>query len=123
MKYHIENSEDSKVRIAKIGDYKSLISYPIINNLSKLKNHKLENISSTNWLRDINNESLQRISGIAFSNRKSLEVHEAFLEKYENINHRKIGKELNLFTFSDYAPGMPFYKKMGKLYVLNFKTF
>ncbi|PTE76935.1 threonine--tRNA ligase [Staphylococcus equorum] len=122
MKYHIENSEDSKVRIAKIGDYKSLISYPIINNLSKLKNHKLENISSTNWLRDINNESLQRISGIAFSNRKSLEVHEAFLEKYENINHRKIGKELNLFTFSDYAPGMPFYKKNGQIIRLELQN-
>lgn len=122
MKYHIENSEDSKVRIAKIGDYKSLISYPIINNLSKLKNHKLENISSTNWLRDINNESLQRISGIAFSNRKSLEVHEAFLEKYKNINHRKIGKELNLFTFSDYAPGMPFYKKNGQIIRLELQN-
>ncbi|PTE89710.1 threonine--tRNA ligase, partial [Staphylococcus equorum] len=122
MKYHIENSEDSKVRIAKIGDYKSLISYPIINNLSKLKNHKLENISSTNWLRDINNESLQRISGIAFSNRKSLEVHEAFLEKYENINHRKIGKELNLFTFSDYAPGMPFYKHNGQIIRLELQN-
>lgn len=115
MKYHVENSEDSKVRIAEIGDYKSLISYPIINNLSKLKNHKLENISSTNWLRDVDNESLQRISGIAFSNRKSLEKHEAFLKKYENINHRKIGKELNLFTFSDYAPGMPFYKHNGQI--------
>ncbi|MGJ5711024.1 threonine--tRNA ligase [Staphylococcus equorum] len=122
MKYHIENSEDSKVRIAKIGDYKSLISYPIINNLSKLKNHKLKNISSTNWLRDVDNESLQRISGIAFSNRKSLEVHEAFLEKYENINHRKIGKELNLFTFSDYAPGMPFYKSNGQIIRLELQN-
>ncbi|OEK67348.1 threonine--tRNA ligase [Staphylococcus equorum] len=122
MKYHVENSEDSKVRIAEIGDYKSLISYPIINNLSKLKNHKLENISSTNWLRDVDNESLQRISGIAFSNRKSLEKHEAFLKKYENINHRKIGKELNLFTFSDYAPGMPFYKHNGQIIRLELQN-
>ena len=51
MKYHVENSEDSKVKIAKIGDYTSLISYPIISNLSKLKNYKLKNISSTNWLK------------------------------------------------------------------------
>ena len=44
MKYHVENSEDSKVKIAKIGDYTSLISYPIISNLSKFKNYKLKNI-------------------------------------------------------------------------------
>nr|WP_286313366.1 threonine--tRNA ligase [Mammaliicoccus lentus] len=122
MKYHVENSEDSKVRIAEIGDYKSLISYPIINNLSKLKNHKLKNISSTNWLRNVDNEPLQRISGIAFSNEESLKEHEAFLEKYESINHRKIGKELNLFTFSDYAPGMPFYKHNGQIIRLELQN-
>ncbi|MDN6067833.1 MAG: threonine--tRNA ligase, partial [Staphylococcus equorum] len=96
--------------------------YPIISNLSKLKNYKLKNISSTNWLRDVDNESLQRISGIAFSNGKSLEEHEAFLEKYESINHRKIGKELNLFTFSDYAPGMPFYKHNGQIIRLELQN-
>jgi threonyl-tRNA synthetase len=71
MQYHIESNEDSKVRIAKIGDYKSLISYPIITNLSKLKNHKFKNISFTNWLRDVNNEPLQRVSGVAFSSEKA----------------------------------------------------
>ncbi|MCD8851134.1 hypothetical protein [Staphylococcus xylosus] len=71
MQYHIESNEDSKVKIAKIGDYKSLISYPIITNLSKLKNHKFKNISFTNWLRDVNNEPLQRVSGVAFSSEKA----------------------------------------------------
>ncbi|MEJ7271904.1 threonine--tRNA ligase, partial [Staphylococcus epidermidis] len=80
-------NEDSKVRIAKIGSYTSLISYPIISNLAKLKNYKLKNISSTNWLRDVNNESLQRISGIAFTSEEALNEHEDFLEKYESINH------------------------------------
>lgn len=122
MKYHVENNEDSKVRIAKIGTYTSLISYPIISNLAKLKNYKLKNISSTNWLRDVNNEPLQRISGIAFSSGDALKEHEAFLEKYENINHRKIGKELNLFTFSDYAPGMPFYKHNGQIIRLELQN-
>lgn len=115
MKYHVENDEDKSFKVAKIDDYLSLISFPIINNLSKLKNYKLKNISSTNWLRDVNNESLQRISGIAFSNKDALDKHEDFLEKYENINHRKIGQELNLFTFSDYAPGMPFFKHNGQI--------
>lgn len=122
MHYHVENNEDKNIKIAKIRGYTSLISYPIITNLTKLKNYKLKNISSTNWLRDVNNESLQRISGIAYSNEKSLKEHEEFIEKYENINHRKIGKELNLFTFSDYAPGMPFYKNNGQIIRLELQN-
>jgi threonyl-tRNA synthetase len=122
MKYHIEHNDEENIKIAKIGDYISLITYPIISNLSKLKNYKLKNISSTNWLRDVNNESLQRISGVAFSSEKALKEHEEFLEKYENINHRKIGKELNLFTFSDYAPGMPFYKHNGQIIRLELQN-
>ncbi|PHK50106.1 threonine--tRNA ligase [Staphylococcus edaphicus] len=122
MKYHVESNEDNIVRIAGFGNYKSLISYPLIINLSKLQNYKLKNISSTNWLRDVNNESLQRISGVAFSSEKSLKEHEEFLEKYENINHRRIGKELNLFTFSDYAPGMPFYKHNGQIIRLELQN-
>ncbi|MBE6180770.1 threonine--tRNA ligase [Staphylococcus xylosus] len=122
MKYHIEHNDEENIKIAKIGDYVSLITYPIISNLSKLKNYKLKNISSTNWLRDVNNEPLQRISGIAFSSEEALENHESFLEKYENINHRKLGKELNLFTFSDYAPGMPFYKHNGQIIRLELQN-
>lgn len=123
MRYHIENNENDKVKIAEIGDYKSLISYPIISNLSKLKNYKLKNISSTNWLRDVNNEALQRISGIAFATETALAAHEKFLEQNHNINHRKIGKELELFTFSDYAPGMPFYKHNGQIIRLELQNF
>ncbi|PTI68295.1 threonine--tRNA ligase, partial [Staphylococcus xylosus] len=122
MKYHIEHNNEENIKIAKIGDYISLITYPIISNLTKLKNYKLKNISSTTWLRDVNNETLQRISGIAFSSREALEDHELFLEKYENINHRKLGKELNLFTFSDYAPGMPFYKHNGQIIRLELQN-
>ncbi|MEB8209015.1 threonine--tRNA ligase [Staphylococcus succinus] len=123
MNYHVENNEDNNIKVAQIGAYTSLISYPIISNLSKLKNYKLINISSTNWLRDINNEPLQRISGIAFSSGEALKDYETFIEKYENINHRKIGKELNLFTFSDYAPGMPFYKHNGQIIRLELQNF
>lgn len=123
MNYHVENNEDNNIKVAQIGAYTSLISYPIISNLSKLKNYKLINISSTNWLRDINNEPLQRISGIAFSSGEALKNYETFIEKYENINHRKIGKELNLFTFSDYAPGMPFYKHNGQIIRLELQNF
>lgn len=122
MNYYIENNEDLIFRIAEIDGYQSLISYPLITNLSKLKNYKLKNISSTNWLRDTNNQALQRISGIAFSDSESLAVHEQFLKHYEKINHRKLGEELNLFTFSDYAPGMPFYKHNGQVIRLELQN-
>ncbi|WP_436855445.1 threonine--tRNA ligase [Staphylococcus caeli] len=122
MSYHVENNEELIFRIAEIDGYQSLISYPLITNLSKLKNYKLKSISSTNWLRDTNNQALQRISGIAFSDSESLIAHEQFLEHYEKINHRKLGKELNLFTFSDYAPGMPFYKNNGQIIRLELQN-
>lgn len=122
MYYHVENNEEPIFRIAEIDGYQSLISYPLITNLSKLKNYKLKSISSTNWLRDTNNQALQRISGVAFSNDKELEEYEVFLKKYEKINHRKLGKELNLFTFSDYAPGMPFYKHNGQVIRLELQN-
>ncbi|MEJ7488228.1 threonine--tRNA ligase, partial [Staphylococcus pasteuri] len=61
-------------------------------------------------------------SGIAFTSEEALNEHEDFLEKYESINHRKIGKELNLFTFSDYAPGMPFYKHNGQIIRLELQN-
>ncbi|OEK99481.1 threonine--tRNA ligase [Staphylococcus saprophyticus] len=122
MYYHVETNEELIFRIAEIDGYQSLISYPLITNLSKLKNYKIKSISSTNWLRDTNNQALQRISGVAFSNDKELEEYEAFLKKYEKINHRKLGKELNLFTFSDYAPGMPFYKHNGQVIRLELQN-
>lgn len=112
--YMLHKLNDSFDTIAELDDYSVLIDYPLITNLSKLKNYELKNISATNWLRDINNDSLQRISGIGFIQLEELEDYNKFLENYNRVNHRKIGQELDLFSFSEYAPGMPFYSHKGQ---------
>ena len=97
MQHHIEQAESS-VTVAVHGDYKAVVDQPLVTNLSKVKNFKLQSISATNWLRDVNNESLQRIAGFAFADAKALEDHLAFIEKYEQVNHRRLGKELDIFS-------------------------
>lgn len=119
MLYKIENSSNT---VAKLDDYSLIINSPLITNLSKLKNYELKNVSATNWLRDINNDSLQRVSGIAFVESDELEDYNQFLENYDRVNHRKIGKELDLFMFSDYAPGMPFYTHNGQIVRLELQN-
>ncbi|MBM0838689.1 threonine--tRNA ligase [Staphylococcus epidermidis] len=119
MIYKIENASST---VAKLDDYSLIINSPLITNLSKLKNYELKNISATNWLRDINNDSLQRVSGIAFVESDELEEYNQFLENYNSVNHRKIGKELDLFMFSDYSPGMPFYTHNGQIVRLELQN-
>ncbi|CAL27195.1 threonine--tRNA ligase [Staphylococcus carnosus] len=121
MQHHIEQGEEP-VKVAVHGDYKAVIHQPLVTNLSKVKNYKLQSISATNWLRDVNNESLQRIAGFAFADAKALEEHQAFIEKYEQVNHRRLGKELDIFSFSEYAPGMPFYAHNGQVIRLELQN-
>lgn len=108
-------NKDKTLFIAEIDGYKNIIEKPLITNLTKLKNFELKDISATNWKGDITNESLQRLTGISFVNEEELIDYQSFLKKYEKINHRKIGKEQDLFLFSDFAPGMPFYTNNGQI--------
>lgn len=112
---YTKNNKDKTLFIAEIDGYKNIIEKPLITNLTKLKNFELKDISATNWKGDITNESLQRLTGISFVNEEELIDYQSFLKKYEKINHRKIGKEQDLFLFSDFAPGMPFYTNNGQI--------
>ncbi len=81
---------------------------------SKLKVFKLMNISGAYWRGDSDNQMLQRVYGTAFNKSAELEEHLHFLEEAKARDHRKLGKELELFMFSDEAPGMPFYLSNGQ---------
>ncbi|MGM7693061.1 threonine--tRNA ligase [Staphylococcus saprophyticus] len=107
-------SSTQEVNIVEIDNYKAPIEMPVIQNLSKLKSFELQNISGTNWNGDVSNEKLQRISGLSFTSEEKLNEYKEFLSKYEEINHRKLGQQLDLFSFSEYAPGMPFYSHNGQ---------
>ncbi|MCF6138183.1 threonine--tRNA ligase [Pseudalkalibacillus berkeleyi] len=81
---------------------------------SKLKVFKLMNISGAYWRGDSNNQMLQRIYGTAFDQKSELDEHIHFIEEAKARDHRKLGKELELFMFSEEAPGMPFYLPNGQ---------
>ena len=74
---------------------------------------KLLNVAGAYWLGDSRNAVLQRIYGVAFASHEELQAYEARLAEAERRDHRKLGKQLRLFMFTDDAPGMPFYLPKG----------
>lgn len=78
-----------------------------------LKVFKLKSVAGAYWRGDSNNKMLQRIYGFAFSTPQELKAHLKFLEEAEKRDHRRVGKELELFFMSDYGPGFPFFLPKG----------
>ncbi|MFC9540049.1 threonine--tRNA ligase [Lysinibacillus sp. NPDC056959] len=108
-------SEHEVVTVYEQGDFYDLCRGPHVPSTGKLQHFKLMNMSGAYWRGDSNNQMLQRIYGVAFASKKELEEHFVFLEEAEKRNHRKLGKELELFMFSEEAPGMPFYLANGQI--------
>ena len=80
-----------------------------------MKAFQLTHVSGAYWRGDSNNQVLQRIYGVAFASQKELEEYLHFVEEAAKRNHRKLGSELELFMFSEEAPGMPFYLPKGQI--------
>lgn len=83
-----------------------------------LKNIKLLGISGSYWRADKNNAALQRISGTVFFTQEDLDAYLKHKEEAAQYDHRKLGKELDLFSFHEEGPGFPFYHPHGKA-ILN----
>jgi len=107
--------EHEVVTVYEQGDFYDLCRGPHVPSTGKLQHFKLMNVSGAYWRGDSNNQMLQRIYGVAFASKKELEEHFVFLEEAEKRNHRKLGKELALFMFSEEAPGLPFYLANGQI--------
>ncbi|MEG0470858.1 MAG: threonine--tRNA ligase [Solibacillus sp.] len=103
------------VTIYEQGEFIDLCRGPHVPSTIKLQHFKLMNISGAYWRGDSNNQMLQRIYGVAFATKEDMEDYFVFLEEAEKRNHRKLGKELELFMFSEEAPGMPFYLANGQI--------
>nr|MBP6323167.1 threonine--tRNA ligase [Fusobacteriaceae bacterium] len=99
----------------KQGDFMDLCRGPHVPSTSYLKSFKLKNLAGAYWRGDSKNKMLQRIYGLAFSDDQKLKDHLIFLEEAEKRDHRKIGKELDLFFMSDYGPGFPFFLPKGMI--------
>ena len=110
----------TSVTIYKTGDFVDLCKGPHVRNTSEIKNigFKLTNIAGAYWRGNENNDQLQRVYGVAFTTESELSKYLSMLEEAEKRDHRKLGKELDLFTFSDLVgPGLPMYTPRGTVII------
>lgn len=106
---------DETVTIYEQGEFYDLCRGSHVPSTGKLQHFQLMHVSGAYWRGDSNNQMLQRIYGVAFATKEELQKYFVFLEEAEKRNHRKLGKELSLFMFSEEAPGMPFYLANGQI--------
>jgi threonyl-tRNA synthetase len=100
------------------GDYHELCRGGHVPSTGLIKAFKLTKISSAYWRGDAKNASLQRIYGISFPKQKDLDEYLHLLEEAEKRDHRKLGPQLDLFSFHDVSPGSPFFHPKGVI-ILN----
>ncbi|OHX31730.1 threonine--tRNA ligase [Bacillus mycoides] len=106
---------EESVTLYKQGEFVDLCRGPHLPSTGYLKAFQLTHVSGAYWRGDSNNQVLQRIYGVAFASQKELENYLHFVEEATKRNHRKLGSELELFMFSEEAPGMPFYLPKGQI--------
>ena len=95
------------------GDFIDLCRGPHVPSTGKLKAFKLMKLAGAYWRGDANNEMLQRVYGTAWGNKKDLKAYLHRLEEAEKRDHRRLGKQLNLFHTQEEAPGMIFWHDNG----------
>lgn len=105
--------EDATLTFYQQGDYIDMCVGPHLCYTKALKAFKLTALSGAYWKNDKNNKMLTRISGIAFRNQEELNEYLKMMEEAEKRDHRKIGKDLELFTIMEEGPGFPFFLPKG----------
>ena len=109
------NEEEVVISCYRQGEFVDLCRGPHVESVKEIKNFKLLKVSGAYWKGDAKNKMLQRIYGISFDTKEALDEHLYLLEEAKKRDHRKLGKELELFMFSEYAPGMPFFLPNGMI--------
>ena len=104
---------DETVSLYRQGDWVDLCRGPHLPSTGLIQAFKLTSVAGAYWRGDERNEMLQRIYGTAFPSRKQLKEHLALLEEARKRDHRKLGKELDLFSFHPAAPASPFFHPKG----------
>jgi threonyl-tRNA synthetase len=107
------NEDDTIISVYKQGDWMDLCRGPHVESLKELKNFKLLKVSGAYWKGDAENDMLQRVYGICFESKEELDEHLRLIEEAKKRDHKKLGKELELFMISEYGPGFPFWLPNG----------
>jgi threonyl-tRNA synthetase len=109
----IQDIEDQEVSVYENGKFIDLCRGPHVPSTGYVKHTKLLNVAGAYWHGDERNPVLQRIYGIAFQDKKALKTHLIALEEAKKRDHRRLGKELDLFSFHLEGPGFPFWHPKG----------
>lgn len=104
---------DGSISFYEQGDFTDLCRGPHVPHTGFIRAFKLMKVSGAYWRADQSRPQLQRIYGTAFFDRKALKQHLHVIEEAKKRNHRKLGAALDLFSFHDEAPGMPFFHAKG----------
>ncbi len=114
----LQNLNDGEITFYTQGDFTDLCRGPHIPNTSFIKAIKLTNIAGAYWKGDEKNKQLTRLYGITFPNQKELDEYLAMLEEAKKRDHRKLGKELGIYTMDDdVGPGLPLWMPNGTIII------
>ncbi len=113
----INRMDENEVTISTYtqGDFTDLCRGPHVESVKECKHFKLLKFSGAYFKGDSNNKVLQRIYGVCFPTEEELEEHLNLLEEAKKRDHKKLGKELDLFMISEYGPGFPFFLPKGMI--------
>ncbi len=123
----IDNSVDkiTTVSVYKTGDFVDLCRGPHVKSTSEIDvdSFKLDKLAGAYWRGNENNPQMQRIYGVAFENKAGLDLYAQMVIEAEKRDHRKLGQQLDLFTFSDLVgPGLPLYTPKGTVLINQLKA-
>ncbi|MFA6075887.1 MAG: threonine--tRNA ligase [Negativicutes bacterium] len=108
-----ELPEDALITFYRQGDFVDLCAGPHLVSTNQVKAFKLLQVAGAYWRGSEKNKMLQRIYGTAFSGKEALEEYLNMLEEAARRDHRKLGRELDLFSIQDEGPGFPFFHPKG----------
>ena len=110
-----ELPEGEEISFYEQGEFVDLCAGPHLLSTGKVKAIKLQTVSGAYWRGDEKNKMLQRIYGIAFPKKSELDEYLEMLEEAKKRDHRKLGKELDLFMLAEEGPGFPFFLPKGMI--------
>ena len=118
-----ELPDGETITIYEQGNFSDLCRGPHVSSTKWLKNFKLLSVSGAYWRGDANKAQLQRVYGTCFMNEEALKEHLHNLEERKKRDHRRLGKDLELFMMSEYGPGFPFWLPNGMILRHNLENF
>ena len=107
------SGKGEKISFYQQGEYIDLCAGPHLMSTGHVKAVKLTNCTGAYWRADANNKMLQRVYGISFPKAADLDAYVTMLEEAKKRDHRKLGRDLELFTIMDEGPGFPFFLPKG----------